>query len=309
MMGKYRSMIVGLLVTILGWVAEGNAFATSTSMTSLQKADSLKALQINKQAEDPNFVHAYILDVTPGKAFYSTYGHAAIRLVCPSKKLDYCFSFEMDMVVSSDIDVLTSSAKAGFFMKPTPLFLTSYQKEGRGVTAYELNLTPKEKQALWQFLDKSVADGASWTFDYITVNCLTMVFYAIQSAIVPEKIMFKQLPEMTQLSFGDWQDEVTRQSPWVNLLMHAVLWNANDSRMSAQDKLSPVMLQEALPQAYVTDSLGGNKRSLIKGQAVVLLPEVYHDAPCWFRPWMAGVLLVVLLAGIIAWARKRKKKR
>ena len=43
--------------------------------------DSLKAVAINKEAENPNFIHAYLLDISPGKAFYSTFGHEAITIV------------------------------------------------------------------------------------------------------------------------------------------------------------------------------------------------------------------------------------
>jgi len=128
---------------------------------SQTKADSLKAIAINKEAENPNFVHAYLLDITPGRAFYSVYGHTAIRLICPSKRLDYCFSFEMDMKKSSYIDVFTRQAKAGYFMLPTPLFINKYKEEGRGVTAYELNLAPKEKQNLWRFLDSQINGGGN----------------------------------------------------------------------------------------------------------------------------------------------------
>lgn len=153
--------------------------------------DSLKAVAINKEAENPNFIHAYLLDISPGKAFYSTFGHEAIRLVCPSKGLDYCYSFEINMKESSKLDVFTRSAKAGYGMIPSAMFLELYRKEGRGVTAYELNLKPKEKQELWRFLDKRVSDGSSWTFG-LSINCLSMVVYALNSAIMPEQMEFKQ---------------------------------------------------------------------------------------------------------------------
>ncbi len=298
-----------MLHLVIGSYAENQAQPLANNAIATHKADSVKAAAINKEAEDPNFVHAYIMDVTPGKAFYSTYGHAAIRMVCPGKKLDYCFTFEMDMTVSSKIDIFTKEAKAGFFIKPTPLFIAPYRQEGRGITAYELNLTPKEKQDLWRFLDNSVAKGASWTFNYTTVNCLSMVFYAIQSTILPEKIGFKQLPALTQADFSDWQDEINRQSPWLNLLMHAMLWGENGNNMSTVDKLTPATLPMALPQGYITDSVGNSKRSLIIGKPVQILPEVYHSHPCWFRPWMALMLAILLIMGVIAWGRKNQQHK
>lgn len=293
-----------LILAFSNWV-ESQAKVSPNIPIDTHMTDSLKAAAINKEARNPNFVHAYILVVTPGKAFYSTCGHTANRMVCPSKNLDYCFTFEMDMTESSKTDILTRTAKAGFFMKPTPMFLDSYRKEGRGITAYELNITPKEKQELWRFLDKSVVNGSNWTFDYISVNCLTMALYAVNTAILPEKMEFNHLPDATHYNFSEWQDEVTRNSPWVNLLMHTILLSADGEKMSSEDKLTPVMIKDIAPQAYITDSLGGNKRSLFMGKPTLLLPEVYHDKPCWFRPWMALILLAIVTVGAIGWAKKR----
>lgn len=293
-----------LILAFSNWV-ESQAKESPNIPIDTHMTGSLKAAAINKEARNPNFVHAYILVVTPGKVFYSTYGHTAIRMVCPSKNLDYCFTFEMDMTESSKTDILTRTTKAGFFMKPTPMFLASYRKEGRGITAYELNITPKEKQELWRFLDKSVTNGSNWTFDYISVNCLTMALYAVNTAILPEKMEFNHLPDATHYNFSEWQDEVTKNSPWVNLLMHTILLSADGEKMSSEDKLTPGMIKDIAPQAYITDSLGSNKRSLFMGKPTLLLPEVYHDKPCWFRPWMALILLAIVTAGAIGWAKKR----
>ncbi len=280
----------------------GNTYASNPA-----KMDSTEAAKINKEAEDPNFVHAYIMDVSPGKAFYSTFGHAAIRMTCPSKGLDYCFSFEMNMDVSDNWEVLARKAKAGFCMIPSQTFLASYQKEGRCVTAYEINLTPKEKQELWKCLDQNVSKGANWTFDYISINCLSMMFYAINTAIMPERLEFQHLPAITQAEFGEWQDYITRHSPWVNILLHTTLITADGNQVSAEDKITPEMLNEVLKETVIIDSCG-QKRPLILGKPRTLLPLTYQDEPIWFRPWMAVCLLALvgIIVAVIYYKRRQK---
>lgn len=291
---------IGILLSMLCLVFCCHAESQAT-------ADSIKAAQINKEAENPDFVHAYILDISAGKAFYSTFGHEAIRLVCPSKNLDYCFSFEMDMNKSSNIDVFRRTAKAGFCMVPSQEFIASYKKEGRGVTAYELNLTPKEKQELWKFLDYSINGGANWTFDYLSVNCLSMVFYAINSAIMPNQIVLKHLPSITRTDFVSWKNYITRNSPWINLLFKVTLPEKEGERMQPEDKLIPEMQKTVLPQAIIVDSIGKFERQLIKGKPVVLSPNVYQDKPCWFKPWMAVTFLLFLISGTFAIVLNKKK--
>lgn len=265
-----------------------------------------EAANINKEAADSNFIHAYLLDITPGKAFYSVYGHNAIRLTCPSKQLDFCFTFEMDMKKSSYLSVLTRKAKAGFAIVPSQVFFANYKKEGRGITQYELNLAPKQKQDLWRILDGEVSKGAYWDFNYSSVNCLSMVFYAINQAIQPESIHFNRLPDVVKGDYTEWMDYVSRRSPWVRLMMRGVLFHVDGSTIAPEDKLASEMVKEVIPFAVIQDQ-SGQERKLAIGQPEELQAATYVDEPCWFTPTMALGLLVVLI--FIETYLKRKKKK
>mgnify|MGYP000384638444 FL=1 len=178
-----RSKIITILL-LLGICISGMGQTLQTA----QKMDSVKVDSLNQAASNPDFIQAYLLVISEGKAFYSVYGHAALRMVCKEKGLDYCFTFEMDMNKSSYLDVFTRKAKAGFAPVPTSQFLDSYKQEGRGVKAFQLNLQPKEKQNLWKVLDEEAMNGSVWTFDYTSVNCMSMVTYAINKAIAPAEV-------------------------------------------------------------------------------------------------------------------------
>ena len=72
-------------------------------------ADSINAL-----AADPDFIKVSLLIVEPGNQVYSQYGHAALRMECPSNNMDFCFSFEMNLSFWQKIKFFFSSAKSGF---------------------------------------------------------------------------------------------------------------------------------------------------------------------------------------------------
>ena len=294
-----RSKIITILL-LLGLSVSGMGQTLQTT----QKVDSAQVARLNRVAANPNFIQAYLLVISEGKAFYSVYGHAAIRMVCKEKGLDYCFTFEMDMNKSSYLDVFTRMAKAGFAPVPTSQFLDSYKQEGRGVKAFQLNLQPKEKQNLWKVLDEEAMNGSVWTFDYTSVNCMSMVTYAINKAIAPAEVKLKTLPQVTQGDMGEWMDYVSRRSPWVRLIMHAVLWNVKDGEAKSEDLLTPEMMEAVMPQAVIADA-SGKVRSLSIGKTSTLLPQVYQDNPCWFRPWMALVLTVLVIVMAIGLYRKR----
>ena len=276
-----------------------------------QKPDSSKVTVINQEASNPDFIHAYLLIVDAGKAYYSVYGHAAIRMVCAEKGLDYCFSFEMDMGKSSCLDIFMRKAKAGFIPVPSGKFLDSYRQEGRGVRAYELNLTPSEKQNLWKKLDAESMEGSIWTFDCTSVNCLSMALYAINSSVSPNMLKVAELPKETQGSLSEWVDEVGRRSPWIRIWMHMVLLGADENQIKPEDLIMPEMMERTMPHMMIVDSLG-NIRKLMKGKPTELLPRVYEDKPCPFSPAMACsifVLLSVLLIVAVKIKNKRKYSR
>ena len=108
-----RSKIITILL-LLGICISGMGQTLQTT----QKMDSVKVDSLNQAASNPDFIQAYLLVISEGKAFYSVYGHAALRMVCKEKGLDYCFTFEMDMNKSSYLDVFTRKAKAGFAPEP-----------------------------------------------------------------------------------------------------------------------------------------------------------------------------------------------
>lgn len=270
-------------------------------------ADSARNAAIDEAAKDSDFIHAYILIISEGKAFYSAYGHAAIRMVCPSKKLDYSFTFEMDMSKSSDIDVLTRKAHAGFAYLPTQKFLKQYKDAGRGVKQYELNLTPKEKQNLWRILDEESARGSVWTFDYSAVNCQSMVIYAINKAIQPCQLNFKKMNPILTGDYGEWIDYVNRNSPWVGLLMHSVLAGVDENSVAPLDKMTPAILAEMMPDAEIVDSTGMG-RPMMKNKPQTVLKQTYIIKPCWFTPIMALVVLVVLIIAVVVLLRMKKRK-
>lgn len=267
-------------------------------------SDSLKAAAIDAEAEDDGFIRASLLTMTEGKPFYSVCGHVALRLECPSKDLDYCFSFEVDMRVSSNVEVFTRKAKAGFFAEPTKKFLAKYSEEGRGVTVYELNLTPKQKQTLWRVLDTEAAKGSVWAFDCTTVNCTSMLFYALGEAVAPGRIDLGTLPAETTGSLAHWEDYVMRQSPWVRVLLHAVLFTVDEATVNPEDLVYPEMLAAVLPKAQVVADAGN--RPLIKGKPTTLIEQTWQGEPFWLRPWMAGAIVVIALGGTVFAVRNRK---
>lgn len=255
-------------------------------------------------------IHAYLLNIGKGNKVYTAFGHTALRMTCPERSLDYCFTFEMDMHQSNYADVLLRKAKAGFAVVPTTKFLHEYSAEGRGVTESELNLTTEQKQEMWRLLDTEVRRGAVWTFDFIDNNCTTMVLYIIEKAIAPATIEFTQMPECMHGTRADVLNQISQESPWVRLALGAVLHGELSQPAHPMQMAAPEIIAQMLPTAVIADSAQKHRLPLVTG-CRALLKNTVVARPCPFRPWMAAVLTVVatVTALGIVMIRKRKKRR
>ena len=166
-----------ILHILIGCVISLRLFAAVTP------ADS-----INRVAQDEDFVRASLLVIGPGDSPVTCFGHAAIRMQCPTHQLDYCFTFEMKLAEGESLKFLTGQAKAGFMVASTPVFFNQYKGQGRGITEYDLNLTAEEEQTLWRNLDEEVKRDARWPYDFITVNCGSMCVWIIEKSLRGEHI-------------------------------------------------------------------------------------------------------------------------
>ena len=140
---------------------------------------------------------------------------------------------------------------------------------------------------------------------------MSMALYAINSSVSPNMLKVAELPKETQGSLSEWIDNVAKRSPWIRILMHMVLFSADESQIKPEDLIMPEMMEQTMPCMVVVDSLG-NTRKLMKGKPTELLPRVYEDKPCPFSPAMACsifVLLLVLLIVAVKIQNKRKYSR
>ena len=99
---------------------------------------------------------------------------------------------------------------------------------------------------------------------------------------------------------------MARRPPWIRILMRMVFFGADESQIRPEDLLLPEMMNQAMPDVVVVDSLG-QVRKLMNGHPTRLLPQVYEDKPCWFSPALAVILCLVLLSVVVI--RKKMKRK
>lgn len=234
-----------------------------------------------------HFVIASLVVITPGSAVYSVFGHSAIRMQCPSKGLDYCFSFENEPTFDYYLRFFAGKANAAFVAVPTRDYLSEYKAEGRGVTQYELNLTPHEKQELWRALDNDMLEGPHRKFNLIQNNCSSMSLIKIESILQDEYISFGKMPQPLSLINGEYLKYESRLSSWAQFLFTTFAGSEADKFWSTEYRMSPEMFIPVLKNAKIKkaedasasplpegEGQGGgvSSRPVLTGNSKVLLP-------------------------------------
>lgn len=202
--------------------------------------------------DSSRFVTASLLVITPGPDIYSVLGHTALRMQCPSKGLDYCFSFETETGLAGYLSFFAGQSHAGFMPVPTATFLAGYRQQGRGVTQYDLNLTPHEKQELWRALDNDMLEGAHRKFNLIQNNCTSMALLKIESILDDEGIDFRRMPAPMYYKNGRGVEYLSRRSPWAQFLFMTFLGSEADTDWPLENKMNPELIIPVLPQRHHT---------------------------------------------------------
>lgn len=248
---------------------------------------------IDRAAQDEDFVRASLLVIGPGDNVVTCFGHAAIRMQCPTHQLDYCFTFEMKLAEGEHTKFLTGQAKAGFMAAPTGVFMEQYKRQGRSINEYDLNLTPKQEQTLWRNLDREIAQEARWSYDFITVNCGSMCVWIIQQSLLDEHIEYQQLPTVLQGTYSDVMDYVGEDAPWLNLYFHVRYFSRRNDTGTLADKMAPTLLAEAWQHALLTSPTGGSRPVITASRQ--LAPQTLRTGPVWLTPAKALVIAIIII--------------
>ncbi len=128
---------------------------------------------IDAQAEEKPFVSATLMIAVPDEShIQSAYGHAFLRMECPSERLDYCFSLETSGW-EKPLNILTGNYAVRIRAVETSAYLAQFNNSGceREVLSHPLNLTTQEIQHLWKDLDDTMMLGILPYHDFVENGC------------------------------------------------------------------------------------------------------------------------------------------
>ena len=198
--------------------------------------------------DSTHFVTASLIVISPGNELYSVFGHCVLHMQCPSKDLDYVYTFETE---PNYLKFFAGKSKACFVAVPTQEFLQQYKAEGRGVTEYALNLTPHEKQELWRALDEDMEEGPTRRFTMLKSNCVSMSLFMVEQVLEKRYIDFSPNNWLLRMGNARVLHSCLRHSPWADFIFFTFSGSEADKCWTVEELLSPATVGPCLQSDHI----------------------------------------------------------
>ena len=290
------------LVRLLLWL-----LMPASIMHAAQPTDTL---QTDTVPDLPTDIKASIFDASAGDDLYTSFGHCAIRLECPSKGFDICFTFALDDNYEKKMTFFTGKGFGTYNVMDTQRYIESYSMEHRTVTMYELNLTLDEIRLLWEQLDTELSHPTAYRYDYLHTNCSSMCMKALEAALIDEEIVYDQLPPSVTGTYRDFVRSLAKESPWSEFFWQTLLGSEGEETGILTDKISPFFIADILSHARFKHN-NGSSRPVLKSSKgkLVNTPSPLAPHPSSFTPTicMAIVLLVALLLTAVGRVKRKSQ--
>ena len=179
-----------------------------------------------------------ILTVDPGTSLNDAFGHSGFR-VKDTTGLDVVFDYgrypftDPNFYLNFARGKLTYSMGASYFKD----FYSYYSKENRGIQEQVLNLSPKEKQALYNYLLKNYEpQNRAYSYDFFYDNCATKI-KDVLVLNVSKPVTFKLPKDYKEATFRELIQQNLDWNSWGSLGIDIALGSVIDQTASPEEQL------------------------------------------------------------------------
>ena len=265
--GKYPHKLLKIIYLILSRVfIVITILSSSLNLYSQTKEerDSVNNDDLQKEMLRSEYINVSLIVAAPGHELYSAAGHAALRMECPSKHVDYCYEFDTDVNLGEMMDYVNGNMKASLHRLYTSTYIKRYKEQNRGIRGILLNLNPEQKAYLWSILDKEADSGNKHDFDFMSNNCSSVVRMFIESTIGEDRIQYGNIDNRLTGTFRETIPYVFESSEWAQLFWNIMMGTGFDDNPGFESLLFPSALLDEWSKASVVTKDGEEKNLVIK---------------------------------------------
>ncbi|WP_430974411.1 DUF4105 domain-containing protein [Sunxiuqinia rutila] len=248
-----------------------------------------------------------LLTCGPSKQVHALYGHSAIRVHDPARRVDVVFNYGVFSFSEPNFVYRFAKGQTDYLLAAEKYenFLESYRRSQRRIDEQILNLTQSEKQQLLGYLIwNAKPENREYRYNFFMDNCATRVRDVVEKH-VDGKLTFSEETGLG-MTFREHVDAYQRVLPWINFGIHLTLGSPSDEIATAyQEMFLPDFLMSHFAEAQIQAE--GESRSLVKETRMIYEPEKTQKSG--FQLLDPSLVLGILLVVLVLVSYKQYKQR
>jgi hypothetical protein len=260
-------------------------------------------------------LRVYLMTMGPGAAVWERFGHNAIWIHDPSVRPDTAYNYGLFDFQQENFLLRFIRGQMWYWMAgfPAEAYVQTYERDNRSVWLQELNLSPRARFELRDFLRwNERPENRFYHYDYYRDNCSTRVRDAIDRVIGGAiEAQTASLPTGTTYRFHT--QRLTANDPLIFTGLLLALGQQVDRPISAWEEMFlPLALRDHVRQVTVTGP-GGSQVPLVASERTLFestAPPPPGAPPSWLQWYLlVGTVFGALAAALGGLARRRAAGR
>jgi len=260
----------------------------------------------------PPDLTVYLMTMGPGKAVWERFGHNAIWIHDPVQGTDKAYNYGLFDLRQENFLVRFLQGRMWYWMQgfPAQSYLELYRRANRSVWIQELEMPPKARRELQEFLEwNERPENRFYHYDYYLDNCSTRVRDVLDRAL-GGRIRQETFELATNRTYRFHTRRLTANDPLVYTGLLLALGQPVDRPISAWEEMFlPLAVREHLRRISVPGS-DGRPTPLVRSERTLFESSATPppDRPPFWLPIYLGIGLILGSGIFILGARAQRSR-
>lgn len=209
-----------------------------------------------------------VLTIGPGNSLNDSFGHSAFRIKDPIKGIDLVFNYGVYDFDTPNFYLKFAQGKLNYLIGGDYYedFFERYISENRSIQEQVLNLTPSEKQKLFDYLlNNYKPENRRYLYDFFYDNCATKMKDVAQNAL-NNTIIFNKPNDFKPETFRTLIQNNLHRNSWGSLGIDVALGSVIDKQATAEEEM---FLPENIHKFFEIASIKNTNQPLVKENKVL----------------------------------------
>jgi len=236
-----------------------------------------------------------------GDELYSTFGHSAVRVYDPQNEMDLVFNYGTFDFSDPEFYSKFVRGKLKYFLSVAHFedFLEDYVYENRSVYEQVLNLSTKDRNAVFEYLKENYKEeNRFYLYDFFFDNCSTRELDILEDVLQTRLIYPSTAQEISDSSFRQLTDPYLTGMPWSDFGIDLGLGSPTDRKARyVEYAYLPDKLKDLIAVSGIRH--GDTLKPLVKESSFLFTSTAVSDAASISITDPLSLTLILLGIGVV----------